>query len=372
MTDSIEQLRRALERAPVMGNIHPLVPLCLPAGVEVVAEADTIADQLDDFESHPERPVLITNYDLRYKDRFLAYDASRCPSSEAINQALPHRLDYARRHLLTHRSVGHRIVSDARQRGYQTIALLLVDGLSYDDTIEWPDRSEPCFVDGPSITSARTPEKLIVLDIGFPAIVGNPPLARQLANVGIQHSRGFSYWDRAQNDVSAMLFQGVPLARVNEISEALDALRTIKLPGLYLQLVREGLDGLAHRRREVTTSEVQAAVKAIHDDYHQLIGLLVESNVRGAVYLVADHGILWKKRHRFLQLEGSGPQHPRFASEPPLDTSLASRFEMQHQTYYLYHYPYLGCQIRANDSGVHGGLSYWESIVPFVRVEVNV
>ena len=45
---------------------------------------------------------------------------------------------------------------------------------------------------------------------------------------------------------------------------------------------------------------------------------------------------------------------------------------LQKSCYYLYHYPYLGSRIRANDSGVHGGLSYWESIVPFVRAEVNL
>jgi len=372
MSDSIEKLLRALERVPVMGSVHPLVPLCLPAGVEVIAEAETVAEQMDDLAAHPERPLLITDFDPRYTDRFFVCDASGCPPPEAINRALPHRLDDARRHLLTNRCVADRIVSDVQQKGYETVALLLIDGLSYDDTVEWPECPEPCFIDGPSITFARTPEKVIVPDIGFPATVGNPPLARRLAKVGIPHSRGYSYWDREQNDVSSMLFRGTPLARVSGIAEALDVLATIKLSGIYLQLIREGLDGLAHRRREVTISEVQAAVEAIHSDYRRLIDLLGTSGVKGAVYLTADHGILWKTQHEFHQIEGSGSRHPRYALERPLDPSYASGFEMQNQTYYLYHYPYLGSRIRADDSGVHGGLSYWESIVPFVCVEVNL
>jgi len=373
MTDSIEQLCHALERAPVMGNFHSLVPLCLPADAEVVVKAGILAEQLDDLASHPVRPVIITNFSPDYTDRFLVWDTPHRPAPEVIDRALPDRLDYARSHLLTHRGVADRIISDACQKGYQAVALLLVDGLGYDDTLEWTENPEPCFVDGPSITFARTPEKEIMPDVGFPAIVGTPPLARRLAETGIPHSRGYSYWDREQNDVSALLFQGVPLTRVSGIAEALDLLASVKLSGIYLQLVREGLDGLAHRRREVTTSEVQATVKAIHNDYRQLVDLLADSGLRGAVYLTADHGILWKKQHELRQLDDCRSQHPRYALEcPSEELGLVSQFETSTQTFYLFHYPYLGARIRANDSGVHGGLSYRESIVPFVRVEVNL
>lgn len=372
MTDQIERLSHALDRAPVMGDIHPLVPLCLSADVEVATEAGAIAEQLDDPVSHPVRPVLITGFDAEYKDRFLVWDAPSCPSPEAINQALPHRLDYARTYLLTHHNIADRITCEAQQKGYQTVALLLVDGLSYEDTKEWPEHPEPCFIDGPSITFTRVSEDLIAPDVGFPAIVGSPPLARRLAEIGMPHSRGYSYWDREQNNVSAMLFQGVPLTRVSGIAEALDMTAQVGLSGIFLQLVREGLDGLAHRRREVTVHEVQAAVKAIHDDYRRLIDLLGNSGLKGAAYMVADHGILWKKQHTLHRLEKHSSQHPRYALECPDDSSVASQFETSYQVYFLYHYPYLGSQIRANDSGVHGGLSYWESLVPFVRVEVNL
>jgi hypothetical protein len=372
MSNLIEQLRQALDRAPVMGDFHPLVPLCLSADVEVVLKARTLADQLDSLASHPARPVIITEFDPDYTDRFIVWDTPFRPAPAVIDRSLSDRLDYARSHLLTHQGIANRVISDARRKGYQAVALLLVDGLAYDDTLEWPEHPEPCFVDGPSITFARTPEKEIIPDIGFPAIVGTPPLARQLAETGIPHSRGYSYWDREENDVSARLFRGVPLTRVSGIAEALDLLTSVKLSGTYLQLVREGLDGLAHRRREVTINEVQATIKAIHKDYRRLVNLLADSGLRGAVYLTADHGILWKKQHEFHRLEDYRSQHPRYNLKFSSESSHISRFDMKSRTFYLLHYPYLGARIRANDSGVHGGLSYWESIVPFIRVEVNL
>jgi hypothetical protein len=47
------------------------------------------------------------------------------------------------------------------------------------------------------------------------------PLLVQLAQIGIPHSRGYSYWERGQNDVSAFLFSGMPLTKVGGIREAL-------------------------------------------------------------------------------------------------------------------------------------------------------
>ena len=53
------------------------------------------------------------------------------------------------------------------------------------------------------------------------------------------------------------------------------------------------------------------------------------------------------------------------------ESDRASPITAADRTYYLYHSPYIGRRVRSNDSGIHGGLSYHESIVPFVRLEVN-
>ena len=367
----IESLQRSLEIAPVMGNFHPLLPLCLTPDVETAASARAVAEELDDLARHSKRPILITEYDPRYADRFLVEQLPNCPPGELVNQMLPYRLMDARR-LLTHKQIAQRIVTDTLKNRYEIVAFMLVDGLSYEDTKDWAERPSPCFIDGPSITYAKNAQGHVLPDVGFPGIVGQPPLARQLMDVGLPHSRGYSYWDRARNDVSAVLFEGMPLTKVSSITEALQTLAESRLAGLYLQIVREGTDGMAHRRREVTTREIRATIEAIHEDFRRLIRLVADSGDRGAVYLTADHGILWKNQHQFTLLSDQHAAHTRYTRERPSSSQHASPFPTHNGDYYLYWYPYIGRNIRANDSGIHGGLSYWESIVPFVHVEVNI
>jgi hypothetical protein len=163
----------------------------------------------------------------------------------------------------------------------------------------------------------------------------------------------------------------VPLEKVNELADSFDKIKKLDLNGLYIQMVREGLDGLAHSRREVSQPEIKATVNAIHQDFRYLIELLAEKKVHGAIYLIADHGLLWKNRHQWQVIENSGSSHPRYTTSQPGASEFTVEFSTEQQKFYLWQYPYLGKQIRANDSGVHGGLSYWESVVPFIRVEVN-
>ena len=124
-------------------------------------------------------------------------------------------------------------------------------------------------------------------------------------------------------------------------------------------MVREGLDGLAHSRREVGQQEIKATVNAIHQDFRYLVELLTEKSVHGAIYLIADHGLLWKNQHQWQIIENSGSQHPRYATNLPRASEFTVEFLTEQQKFYLWQYPYLGKQIKANDSGVHGGLSYW-------------
>jgi hypothetical protein len=354
-----------------MGQFHPLVPLCLPVEVEVISDPYTLIDELDSLAPHKERFVMVTRLEPSLRHRFKMMNYPACPPAEIINRNLPDRIPKARQTLLTSHNVANRIISDVREQKYQTVILLLVDGLSYADVLDWPERPEPCFIDGPSITFSRTPQNEIDPQVGFPSIVGSPTLARRLVDVGLPHSRGFSYWEREQNDVSERLFQGCPLAKVAGLDDAFDELEKLNLNGLYIQLVREGLDGLAHSRREVSQQEIKATADAIHQDFRHLIELLARKKVRGAVYLIADHGILWKNQHQWQAVEHSGQSRPRYTTDNVSQPEFTATFLTKRQTFSVWHYPYLGRQIKANDSGVHGGLSYWESIVPFVRVEVN-
>jgi hypothetical protein len=87
------------------------------------------------------------------------------------------------------------------------------------------------------------------------------------------------------------------------------------------------------------------------------------------VFLVADHGILWKTEHEFRILRYPGECKPRYSTNNPGKTlqEYVTKLEKANSEYFLLHYPYLGAPIRSNDSGVHGGLSLHESIVPYAR-----
>lgn len=367
----IDELLRRLAVAPVMGRFHPLLPLCLPPETDVQPAARTVAAAMDDLAPTVARPILITAADPAYADRFPVMDAPELPHAAPINEGLPRRLAAARS-LLTQRRVAQRIAADTQRRGYRTVVLLLVDGLSYEDTRDWPEAPEPVFVDGPTITYFAAADGRILPDVGFPAIVGRPPLAQRLAALGLGRARGYSYWDRQSNAVAALMFDGMPLQRVGGITEALARLADEPLDGLYVQIVRVGTDGLAHGRREVSAQEVAATVEAVHEDLLRVVELLRRTELPGAAYLVSDHGLLWKHEHALLEVAGCRSDHPRYAALPLAHDAPATRFETEGATFSLFHYPHLGAPIRANNSGVHGGLSYWESIVPFVHIEVNL
>lgn len=363
---------RLLMKGPVMGPLHSLQALCLPPDTEVVNDAKALVEELDDLSLHIVRPIWLTDVQPGLADRFLQADASSPPAPEDLNPALPGRLEFARRHILTHRTVADRIVADSARRRYRTVVLLLVDGLGYHDAVGWPENVEPCLVDGPSITYyQKKGSEDIVPEVGFPGIVGTPRLARRLIDAGLPHSYGFSYWSREKNDVSRFLFEGIPLTRVVSFSEVLGELRNINLEQTYIQVVREGLDGVAHRRREVTTADVDAAVQAIRADVLSLFDELQTRPRPVAIYLTADHGILWKAQHSFEMLQTENRVHPRYGTVTPHDPENCTCFAFDKQTFCLYHYPHIGAPIRRNDSGVHGGLSAQESLVPFIRWELT-
>ena len=207
-------------------------------------------------------------------------------------------------------------------------------------------------------------------EIGFPGIIGTPRLARRLIEVGLPYSHGFSYWPRETDAVSASLFEGVPLTRVVSFSEVVAALHGANLEHTYIQVVREGLDGLAHRRREVTPAEMRETVQAIRTDALALLDILREGSCPAVLCLTADHGILWKGEYAFETLETDDHAHPRYGTHAPTTEKHSTRFAFDEQVFYVYHWPYLGTAIPRNDSGVHGGLSVQESIVPFVQWEI--
>jgi hypothetical protein len=364
-----ERLAELATQTPVVASMDPLAALGLPANTRLFSDETSVLAALDDPEFDAPAPMVILSQRKDLQTRFPAYQIVGRPSVQTLNQALPSRLAMVRSLLLSNYQVARYIAEDVSKQRPPAVVLLLIDGLSYEDVCQWGWSVQPCLVDGPSVTfrfDKLNPEK-VNRDIGFAALVGNPSVAVQLRSQGFKDFRGFSYWQRGQNTVSDSLFQHVPLNRVQGFSTVLEALRTDDIkPGTYIQIVREGLDGLAHGKRELSRWELEGALQAIHNDISTLL-VIVKQKLPGAlVYITADHGILWKHEHTFerLPLDNSRPRYTESAVPNHLQAYITEL-----QGYGALHYPYLGASINANDAGVHGGLSYQESIVPFIRIE---
>lgn len=372
---TIADLDRLLGQTPVVGKVHPLVPLCLRNDVRIVTDGMAFRREIDLQPSHSLSPVLILDNVNMFDGCFPNIEIRERPSAEAINMRLHEHLDYAREHLITTRTIADYVVQDASQYAPQIIVLLLVDGLSYEDAVGWPCRVSPCFVDGVSVTFRQRHDDSIMEHIGFPAIVGAPSIAQRLYGKGYTIARGYSYWDRRSgNAASDYLFRGIPTTQTMNFEAILDSIRREDFRPdelRFIQIVREGLDGLAHNKRELRPVEIEASTQAIWRDAVKLLEVLRAKSSSVRIYLTADHGVLWKHEHEFRSIVGTKTGHPRYAEGKVSESlsGLGAYMENNGSAYTLLRYPYLGRSIPSDHSGVHGGLSYQESITPLAILE---
>lgn len=367
-----DELSRLLDRTPVIGKVHALLPLSLPVQTKVLLDPQDLLGHLDSPENHLDQRLLILSPATELADRFPMVRSTSHPPITAINQHMAYHLDYARQHLLTNHKVAERIENDVERHQPQVVVLFLIDGLSYADVLSWPCEVSPCFVDGPSVTFLINEGK-VDTQVGFPAIVNHPSIYRRLYQLGYRQAFGYTYWERRNNVIADYMFSDIPFVAVSNFDLLLKRLVSTSVQsGTYIQIVREGLDGLAHGKRELDYLEIEAAIKTILRNVERLSVLLRDKGLTGVIYLTADHGILWKQDHPFRVLGGIGDGKPRFTKTAPSPDRIDYVVEIETETmqYYLLRYPHLAYQIRSNDAGVHGGLSYEESIVPFCSFRI--
>lgn len=371
---SFTELNTQLDKSPVMVIGHPLLPLALDPSVNLCTDASALLASLDDRYEHPGGKMCVLDYRPELVERIPARCVPEQPPAKAINQNLAARLEYIRSHLLTNHRVADWIVAAVSESLPQLIALFLVDGLSYADVQSWPCQDvQPCFVDSPSVTYRflGSGGRTVNPSVGFAALVGQPSLFTRLQKLGYNHARGYTYWSPGRNAISDHLFLGVPYQRIANFESILHLLKKGGLrEGSYLQIVREGLDGLAHSKRELHRIEIDSAIQAIWHDVGQLADVFAACQLHYLLVVVADHGILWKNEHQWLMLGDSPTTHPRYSTVTPAIHSESHfiRIECANIPYYLCHYPYLAAAIPADDSGVHGGLSFQESFVPLITL----
>jgi hypothetical protein len=261
------------------------------------------------------------------------------------------------------------IASEVARRavGAQIVVLLILDGLAYEDVVDWmpPDGwrccRQPCLVDGLSVTHHA-----------MPRVVGTPPLTHRLFLQGFKQRLGFTYWERDANALTDTLFEEFPegqLTRVTEFAEILAQLSDASFgTPTYIQIVRNGLDQFCHGYRE--RPDIRHFLRELEASVGQLLGMLASFGRVTRVFVTADHGILWYSHQAVIQLP-SYVQSARYA-EGAVDTGDVETVEVTDAS---------GCYTclvgpdrlirarRTNEWGFHGGISGRESLIPFVEFE---
>ena len=273
--------------------------------------------------------------------------------------------------MLCQSQVAERIIAEAGQ--HDLIILFLVDGLSYQDVCSWTDSMgqtlsvEPCLVDAPTLTR-----------VAFPNLIGSPPLAMRLFEAGYHDRLGFTYWTREDNQLTNRLFHTIAdVRKVGDFPQILATLRSYLSDARhrksYVQIVRTGLDGYAHGQKR--RPPIAAIVAEVYQELESLATLCNELRLRARLYLSADHGILWRDEFK-PEIIGDAPGKSslRWCSWRELyhQRDKGRRFVFGDQEYYCLGFPKLRRPLRIDEQGVHGGISFQESIVPFICRTVNL
>ena len=368
---SLKALLTLLDSTPVVADMHPVSRCYLPPDIAVYETASELSWLLDcPTTTLPER-ALFLEADSIYAIRFPHVRVDHDPFTSDLNDVLFERFDEIAALMLTQSHLAKVI---AEQPGTpDIIALMLIDGLSYEDVRRWldvhPDDSielEPCLVDGPTLT-----------EIAFSRIVGDTPPAVRLFDRGYQHRLGFTYWTRENNPLTDLLFCTIP--DVNAVGDFPTVLATLRAEmrttlgqKTYVQIVRTGLDGYAHHQKR--RPPVEAIVNAILGEMLALADLCREFGRTSRIHLTADHGILWRGEFQ-PQIVGRAPAgaSPRVCDWRDLyqQDESGRRFMVAGQELYCLGYPQLRRPLRIDEQGVHGGISFQESIVPFLTVRIE-
>lgn len=372
---SLNDLLDLLDHTPVIADIHPVSVCCLPQDVTVMGSVSEVACLLDDPRTTLPGRLLVAAAGPQRSARFPRVRCDHDPFTPSLNAVLFDRYDQVATRMLCQSQVAERIVADSGKQ--DLIVLYLVDGLSYQDVRSWSEPAgsavtvEPCLVDVPTLTQ-----------VAFPNLIGEPPLALRLFDIGYYSRLGFSYWTREDNQLTDRLFRGVTevkkTARFSEIVATLERiLRNAQQHRSYVQILRTGLDGYAHAQKR--KAPVTSIVQEVRREFEELKAVCGERckelGLRASVYLAADHGILWRDEFEpDIIGEAPGKSPPRWCSWRDLyhQRDSGRRFVVGGEEYYCLGFPKLRRPLRIDEQGVHGGISFQESVVPFVRVKVGV
>jgi hypothetical protein len=356
----LEALDRLLNRTPVVAKaMHPVSPAYLNEPVTLYPSLQELVWLLDTPQQTPPHRALCFDANIRFGSRFPIVTVEHDPFIPELNRFLFDRYDFVAVSMLTQAQVAERIAAEARRA--ETVALVLLDGLSYIDCRSWPG-VEPCLAAAPTITR-----------IGFPTTIGSPPLTSRLFATGLTKRIGFTYWERQDEPLTDRLFRTIAdtrrldPTRAGSFGQVVDWLSAHDLASTYIQVVRSALDDYAEGHRTIVPR--WAIVQQIRRDLETVLDVLEHKGRPAILFAVSDHGILWKDDgHEIELVDLNGARYV----EGRGGAGRGRLFEVDGRPYWVLDYPQMGRPWRSNEQGIHGGISFEESIVPFIQWEVNL
>lgn len=358
----VKDIRQLLDITPIIFEGDPLL-LVEFSDVRVEKDLWGYIQQVDHPEPMSVEKTILLGPVSNYYDRWpIVRLEDKTPKDITnYNRCLFKNFESLQKYAFTQKQIRDRILEDT---DVDVIVLLLIDGLSYTDWMDFPNVIS-CLVPGPTITP-----------VGFRNVVGKPTIAELLFQNNFTSRLGFSYWDR-DNDLSNELFFGfeqkLQIKKVNEFKDVFGNLPLTTKYQTFIQIIVNGLDFVSHRYRG--RPPIKAIAENVYHNYFlALCDYLHHIGVTALVYATSDHGILWRPEPdanwAFISLPYRKQSSHRYA-EGIMPVSHSMEFSSNGKTYFSLEYPYIFKKLSTLEWGVHGGISFQESIVPFAKEEVS-
>ena len=342
-------------------NYRALWELCLADVwcLSSVSEWRERIDSLGEIDSNQTLFVNPTSVDREELTQVFSFPTLKFPNFPTIaqvNEVLPSR--FGTNNLLKQSDVAAEITARISQELPQIVVLLVFDGLSFYDVVDWklPHATlEPCLVDGLSVT-----------DKAMQRIIGTPVLTHRLFSLGYILRLGFSYWERSGNPLTNALFAEFPkhqLHRVTTFDEVLGAVKASEWStSTYVQIIRSGLDHVCHSYRE--RPDIMSLLEGLKRDVLSLLAVLQETGESFRLFITADHGIFWYNEQKVVPLA-----HERFkARYTEGHVTIGDNILTLQSDEGLYTVltgdKVIAKERKSTEWGFHGGISAQESLVP--------
>lgn len=366
---NLNALDSLLDKTPVMARINPVSLSFLSRPVHMFSTAREMALAADAPTQTTVERWLTLDTDSNFAVRFPTVACDHDPFTSELNRVLFADFDRIAQRMSCQSQIADRIEHECSNS--DVIVLIIVDGLSYADCKPYLGDNrltiDPCLVDVPTITR-----------LGYLNVVGalrhQLRVAERLFRVGFEQRLGFTYWEREENTLTDRLFYSFgEVIKSNDFSTILSSIqRELGRSRVYIQIVRTALDGYVHHQKRKV--KIDGVVDEVFGELFQIADVLKTTERRARLYLTADHGLLWREDLAnavvLSDARGSSPRYVEVGARLTQQYARGKRFECDGGVIYCLDHLELNRPLNADEQAVHGGISFQESIVPLVTMEI--